>query len=362
MDYDFRAGRQGLEAAQGLPLRLQPLHGGLHGAQAQRAEAARSVVAVKLTQNAGTNAYVDPAKFERAVGKSSVTNFELQIDSEGFLAFVETLKTDRSKASASAPRVARSRSGQQRRSRKRPRRSGAPAAAAPCGPSGRACCRPRGPRSTSGARALRRPCPCSAAGSSRARAAALSECARLSLDSTGWRGGAATRPSWRSGPCTSGTCTPCSRRCWWAWLPGSAPAGRPAPGSCGSGCRLCRRSSPDDASAARGALLEDVVVLQPVRPQGLLPHEDEDLHPPGVAELEGLDVVEVHGAVRRQAREVHPRVGQSGLPAWGARSSAAGQLGVEEGARAFDRWCLLSPSTPRQWARTRHMKQWRSSF
>ena len=44
---------------------------------------------------------------------------------------------------------------------------------------------------------------------------------------------------------------------------------------------------PDDASAAR---LEDVVVLQPVPPQGLLPHEDEDLHPPGVAELEGLDV------------------------------------------------------------------------
>ena len=90
----------------------------------------------------------------------------------------------------------------------------------------------------------------------------------------------------------------------------------------------------DQASAARGALLEDVVVLQPVRPQGLLPHEDEDLHPSGVAELEGLDVVEVHGAVRRQAREVHPRVGQSGLPAQGARSSAAGQLGVEEGARA----------------------------
>ena len=80
---------------------------------------------------------------------------------------------------------------------------------------------------------------------------------------------------------------------------------------------------PDDARAARGALLEDVVVLLPVRPQGLLPHEDEDLHPPGVAELEGLDVVEVHGAVRRQAREVHPRVGQSGLPARGARSSAA---------------------------------------
>ena len=67
-----------------------------------------------------------------------------------------------------------------------------------------------------------------------------------------------------------------------------------------------------------GVLLEDVVVLQSVRPQGLLPHEDEDLHPPGVAELEGLDVVEVHGAVS---------VGQSGLPARGAASSAA-----EEGA------------------------------
>ena len=79
---------------------------------------------------------------------------------------------------------------------------------------------------------------------------------------------------------------------------------------------------------ARGALLEDVVVLQSVRPQGLLPHEDEDLHPPGVAEL---DVVEAHGAVRRQAREVHPRVGQSGLPARGA-ASAAGHVGVEEGA------------------------------
>ena len=59
----------------------------------------------------------------------------------------------------------------------------------------------------------------------------------------------------------------------------------------------------DDARAARGA---DVVVLQPVRPQGLLPHKDEDLHPPDVAELEGLDVVEV----------------------------PAGQLGIEEGARA----------------------------
>ena len=55
---------------------------------------------------------------------------------------------------------------------------------------------------------------------------------------------------------------------------------------------------PDDGRAARGALLEDVVVLQPVRPQGLLPHEDEDLHPPGVAELEGLYVVEVHGVGR----------------------------------------------------------------
>ena len=81
---------------------------------------AGSVVAekvVKLTQNAifgrccmnpdkfrNTNAYVDPAKFERAVGKSSVTNFELRInDSEGFLAFVETLKTDRSKACMSVP-------------------------------------------------------------------------------------------------------------------------------------------------------------------------------------------------------------------------------------------------------------------
>ena len=92
----------------------------LKHSERRQLKTAGSVVAekvVKLTQNAifgrccmnpdkfrNTNAYVDPAKFERAVGKSSVTNFELQInDSEGFLAFVETLKTDRSKACMSVP-------------------------------------------------------------------------------------------------------------------------------------------------------------------------------------------------------------------------------------------------------------------
>ena len=92
-----------------LPLRLQPLHG-------QRTSVVAEKV-VKLTQNAifgrccmnpdkfrNTNAYVDPAKFKRAVGKSSVTNFKFQInDSEGFLAFVETLKTNRSKVCMSVP-------------------------------------------------------------------------------------------------------------------------------------------------------------------------------------------------------------------------------------------------------------------
>ena len=81
---------------------------------------AGSVVAekvVKLTQNAifgrccmnpdkfrNTAAYVDPAKFERAVGRPSMTNFEFQInDSEGFLGFVETLKTSRSTAFLAVP-------------------------------------------------------------------------------------------------------------------------------------------------------------------------------------------------------------------------------------------------------------------
>ena len=58
------------------------------------------------------------------------------------------------------------------------------------------------------------------------------------------------------------------------------------------------------------------MALLPVHPLGSLPHEYGDLH------LEG----------RRQAGEVHPHVGQSGLPARAA--SAAGHLGVEEGARA----------------------------
>ena len=103
-------------------LRLQPLHGGLHGAQAQHSERRQlktgSVVAEKVVhperhlrpllreprQVQEHERLRGPAKFERAVGKSPVTNFELQInDSEGFLAFVETLKTDRSKACVSVP-------------------------------------------------------------------------------------------------------------------------------------------------------------------------------------------------------------------------------------------------------------------
>ena len=96
-----------LREARALPRHAR---GGGRGRQAAQVPAG-------LTQNAifgrccmnpdefrNTNAYVDLAKFERAVGKSSVTNFELQInDSEGFLAFVETLKTDRSKACMSVP-------------------------------------------------------------------------------------------------------------------------------------------------------------------------------------------------------------------------------------------------------------------
>ena len=113
-----RAGRQGLEAAQTLPLRLQPLHGGLHGAQAQRAEAAQD--GGERGRREGGEAHPErhlrpllhePRQVQEherlrgpGQGKSSVTNFELQInDSEGFLAFVETLKTDRSKACMSVP-------------------------------------------------------------------------------------------------------------------------------------------------------------------------------------------------------------------------------------------------------------------
>ena len=65
-------------------------------------------------------------------------------------------------------------------------------------------------------------------------------------------------------------------------------------------------------------------VFFPVRPQ------TKTSTRPGVAELEGL---EVQGAVRRQAREVHLRVGQSGLPARRA-ASAAGHLGIEESLTA----------------------------
>ena len=59
----------------------------------------------------------------------------------------------------------------------------------------------------------------------------------------------------------------------------------------------------------------DVEVLLPVLPLGALPREDEDLHPAGVPTLEGVDVLKAHWAVGRQAGEVQPRIGQSGLPA-----------------------------------------------
>ena len=82
----------------------------------------------------------------------------------------------------------------------------------------------------------------------------------LSLDSTGRRGAAARRPSWQSGPA--------------AGVGGRGSQGQPLPA--GHGQRLevvdqavvaavqekqCR------TTPVRGALLEDVVVLQPVRPQ-----------------------------------------------------------------------------------------------
>ena len=61
-----------------------------------------------------------------------------------------------------------------------------------------------------------------------------------SLDSAGRRGAAARRPSWRSGPCTLGTCTPRSRR------------RRPPPARrCGAGRPRCRRSSRGGPSAGQ---------------------------------------------------------------------------------------------------------------
>ena len=113
--------------------------------------------------------------------------------------------------------VARSRSARRRRSRKKPRRSGAPAAAALCGPSGR--------------RAV--DLEVRVARQGRELCGGLAPVAQQALLGPGQRhfssalghlsiaqGGAVPLP----GPCTSGTCTLCSRRCWWAWLPGSAPA------------------------------------------------------------------------------------------------------------------------------------------
>ena len=70
----------------------------------------------------------------------------------------------------------------------------------------------------------------------------------------------------------------------WAWLPGSAPVCWPAAAA------QQQHGVLDDARAAQGALLEDVVVLQP-KPTGR--------------------------SVGRPAREVHPRVGQSQLRARG---------------------------------------------
>ena len=120
---------------------------------------------------------------------------------------------------------------------------------------------------------------------------------------------------------------------------------------------------PDDARAARGALLEDVVVLQPVRPQGLLPHEDEDLHPPGArrprcrrSSRGGPSAGQRSPPPRRPERAASP-----GGAVLGGRPARGRRRGPEQ-LVALDRWSLLSPSTPRQCARTHHMKQRWSSF
>ena len=211
---------------------------------------------------------------------------------------------------ASAPRVARSRSARQRRSRKKPRRSGAPAAGRAVdlqvrvARQGRELCgglAPVAQQALLGPTQRRFPS------------------ARLSLDSTDWVA------RWR---CHKAFLAKRAMHLGHLYsmqppvLVGVAPRVSPClltsvDQAVVAAVQEKQHGVPDDAHAARGALLEDAVVLQSVRPQGLLPHEDEDLHPPGVAELEGLDVVEAHGAVRRQAGEVHPRVGQSGLPAGG---------------------------------------------
>ena len=198
-----------------------------------------------------------------------------------------------------APRVARSRGDATGRSCRL-----ALAAAALCGPSGRACCRPQGPRSTSGARALRRP----SAEFLLCRAAALSKCARLSLESTGWCGGAATRPSRRSGPCALYSLQP-------PVLLGVAPRVRLK-----EKWPLCRkqRGVLDDVRAW-GALLENVVVLSPSA--HMLPHEDEDFHPP---------------ALRSLGKSTS--VGQSGLP---ARVHSSCQVQCARVRHVKQRWSSL---------------------
>ena len=76
---------------------------------------------------------------------------------------------------------------------------------------------------------------------------------------------------------------------------------------------------PDDTRAARGALLEDV-------PR------------PALRSSKALMSSKFTG--RSVGQRIHPSVGQSGLPARGAASSAAGQLGVEEGASSL--WPLTA--------------------
>ena len=116
------------------------------------------------------------------------------------------------------------------------------------------------------------------------------------------------------------------------WLPGSAlPAGQrlevvDQP--------LCRRSGvPDDARAARGALLKNVQYSSP----------------------------SVHRVCCHTKTKTSTRPALRSLKA-SMSSKFTGRWGGEEPEQlvAFDRCHQVSPSTPRQCARTHHMKQ--SSF
>ena len=110
-----------------------------------------------------------------------------------------------------------------------------------------------------------------------------------------------------------------------------------------------QHGAPDDARAARGALLEDVVVLQPVRPQGLLHTKTKTSTRPALRSSKASMSSKFTGRSVGTPEKSTPASARAGCQPGGRgprRPASSGSKKEPEQLVAFDRCRQVSPSSP----------------